>query len=318
MTQEVSAVAGDQLAGHRILVTGGAGLIGRTVVDDLVARGAEVSVLEVGEPRGAAKDAVEGRWLVGSVSDARFVRDAVEGMDAVVHLAGRAGLDQGEPAEIYEANALGTFLMLDAAAQAGARKVVYASSINASGLPLNSRPVLPTRYPWDETEPADIDDAYSLSKQANEAAGAAVAARYGLAVTGIRFPLVRDITVDDGTVFAQHIRRAMREDPRRQACEGWTYLDVRDAARAVFAALTHSTPAAPGILVANPLTYLRQDTETALRRFAPEVPRASVPGRHVPVVLARSEDLLGFRASITLDDLGAQLLVDLDDAEGLA
>ena len=100
-------------------------------------------------------------------------------------------------------------------------------------------------------------------------------------MTGLRYPLVRDITVDGGTVFARHIRRALGADPRRQACEGWTYLDVRDAAAATVAALTHDTPAAPGILVAAPRTYLRQTTEDALKRYAPDVPRARGvrPGR---------------------------------------
>jgi len=98
--------------------------------------------------------------------------------------------------------------------------------------------VLPTRYPWDEDEPVDIADAadaYSLSKQTNEAAAVALSRRHGLAMTGLRYPLVRDITVDGGTVFARHVRRVLGEDPRRQACEGWTYLDVKDAAGATVA-----------------------------------------------------------------------------------
>ena len=61
----------------------------------------------------------------------------------------------------------------EAAGRAAVAKLVYASSINANGLPLNPHPVLPSRYPWDEDEPAVIADAYSLSKQANEAAAVA-------------------------------------------------------------------------------------------------------------------------------------------------
>ena len=158
-----------------------------------------------------------------------------------------------------------------------------------------------------------IADPYSLSKQANEAAALAIHRRYSVPVVGLRYPLVRDITVDEGTVFAEHIRRAMSADPRRQACEGWTYLDVRDAARATAAALTAVAPPTPGIFVANPNTYLRIPTESALNRYVPDVPRGSLEGRRIPVSLSRAVEHLGFHATVSLDDLGEHLLVDPDE-----
>jgi nucleoside-diphosphate-sugar epimerase len=311
----VSALGG--VAGARVLVTGGDGLIGAAVVRALAEDGAEVTVYDLGRDDAAARAADAGArtHLTGSVTDPEGVGRAVTGQDAVVHLAGRAGLDQGTAEEIYTTNALGTFLVMEAGARAGVTKLVYASSINASGLPLNPHPVLPSRYPWNEDEPTDVADPYSLSKEANEAAARALSRRSGVPMTGLRYPLVRDITVDDGTVFARHVRRALRDDPRRQACEGWTYLDVRDAAAATVAALTHATPAAPGILVAAPRTYLRQETEDALQRQAPDVPRGRVPGRDVPVDLGRASALLGFKATLALEDLGEHLLADLDDLD---
>jgi len=254
-------------------------------------------------------------FIAGTITDVETVRRAVEGHDAIVHLAGRAGLDQGTPEEIYAANALGTFVLMEAAGCAGVPKIVYASSINAFGLPLNPHPVLPSRYPWDEDEPAVIADAYSLSKQANEHTAMASAARHGTQLTGLRFPLVCDIYSHEGEVFARHVRQSMNKDSRRQACEGWTYLDVRDAAAAVDVALSHSTPPAPGILVAAPRTYLRQSTEDALERYAPGVPHHRIPGREVPVSLRRSRELLGFEATNTLEGISEGLLVDLDEVD---
>jgi nucleoside-diphosphate-sugar epimerase len=311
----VHRAALDGVAGHRILVTGGDGLIGSAVVRLLAELGARVDVYDLGGPDAAARasDAGAKSHTSGSVIDPEGVAAAVAGHDAVVHLAGIAGLDGGTAEAIYTANTLGTFLVMEAAARAAVVKLVYASSINASGLPLNPHPVLPSQYPWDEDEPTNIADAYSLSKEANEAAARALSRRHGLPMTGLRYPLVRDITVDGGSVFARHIRRVLRADPRRQACEGWTYLDVRDAARATVAALTHETPAAPGILVAAPRTYLRQDTEEALQRVAPTVPRKPVPGRDVPVALHRAAAQLGFAATTALEDLGPDLLADLGD-----
>jgi nucleoside-diphosphate-sugar epimerase len=315
MTTDPAGRALDRVAAQRILVTGGDGLIGSEVVRLLAELGARVDVYDLGGPDAAARALQAGaeNHTSGSVTDPEEVAKALAGYDAVVHLAGIAGLDGGTAEQIYTANTLGTFLVMEAAARAGVAKLVYASSINASGLPLNPHPVLPSRYPWDEDEPAVIADAYSLSKQANEAAAVALSRRHGLAMTGLRYPLVRDITVQDGVVFARHIRRALREDPRRQACEGWTYLDVRDAAAATVAALTHDTAAAPGILVAAPQTYLRQDTEEALRRSAPDVPRTPVPGRTVPVTLDRAAAQLGFKATTLLEDIDPALLADLDD-----
>jgi len=309
----------DGVAGRRVLVTGGDGLIGSAVVRLLAELGARVDVYDLGGADAADRAAQAGaeNHTSGSVTDAEGVATAVAEHDAVVHLAGIAGLDGGTAEQIYTANTLGTFLVMEAAARAGVGKLVYASSINASGLPLNPRPVLPSRYPWDEDEPADIADPYSLSKQANEAAAHAVSRRHGLAMTGLRYPLVRDITAEGGTVFGRHIRRVLREDPRRQACEGWTYLDVRDAAAATAAALTHETPAAPGILVAAPRTYLRQDTDEALQRTAPDVLRKPVPGRDVPVVLDRAAVQLGFTATTLLEDIDPALLADLDDLHDL-
>jgi nucleoside-diphosphate-sugar epimerase len=314
MSTDAVGGALDGVAGRRILVTGGDGLIGRAVVALLAELGARVTVFDLGGPDTAERAGAQARTS-GSVTDPEAVRAAVAGQDAVVHLAGLAGLDQGTAEQIYTANTLGTFLVMEAAGRAGVAKLVYASSINAFGLPLNPHPVLPSHYPWDEDEPAVIADAYSLSKQANEAAALALSRRHGLPMTGLRYPLVRDITAEGGTVFARHIRRVLREDPRRQACEGWTYLDVRDAAAATVAALIHETPAAPGILVATPRTYLRQDTDEALRRVAPGVARAPVPGRDVPVVLDRAAVQLGFKATTLLEDIDPALLADLDDLD---
>jgi hypothetical protein len=68
-------------------------------------------------------------------------------------------------------------------------------------------------------------------------------------------------------------------------------------------------------LVAAPRAYLRQTREDALRRFAPEAPHEAVPGRDVPVALRRSVKQLGFEAAVALEDLGPNLLADLDESD---
>ncbi|MGA1835656.1 NAD(P)-dependent oxidoreductase [Herbiconiux sp. 11R-BC] len=301
----------DSLSGVSVLVTGGAGLIGRAAVTALLAEGARVTVFDRGGLAPASRVDPAAAFVAGDVTDPLAVRQALAGADAVVHLGGFAGLGLADAAETYRVNAGGTFTVLAEAASAGVRKVVYASSINANGYPLGAAAVLPPVFPYDEDAPPRISDEYSLSKQAGEDAARAVHSRWGMSLTGLRFPLVREIGVDGGRVFGAHLRDALAGDPRRQAAEGWSYLDVADAARAIVLALLRETPPAPGILVAAPLTYLSTPTEQALELFAPEVPRRPLAGRSVGLDLGRSAELLGFAAAVLLDDVAPEQLVDV-------
>jgi len=298
------------LAGAAVVVTGGSGLIGRAAVAALVARGAEVTVLDRAQTAELPAAPPPLRFVPGDVTDATVVRAALRGSDAVVHLGGYAGLGMAGAVETYRVNTMGTFTVLTEAAAAGVRKVVYASSINANGFPLGSAGAMPPRFPYDETAPPLISDEYSLSKQAGEDAARMVHASTGLALTGLRFPLVRDITEDGGRTFGAHVRAALRDDPRRQAAEGFSYLDVADAGRSVIAALLHDTPPAPGVLVAAPRTYLRSSTHEALELFAPDVPAQPLPGRAVGLDLSLASRLLGFAARVLLDDVAPEQLVD--------
>ncbi|TCL83235.1 MULTISPECIES: NAD(P)-dependent oxidoreductase [unclassified Rathayibacter] len=309
MTARRSATARlTTLDGARVLVTGGCGLIGRPTVAALQAEGAVVTVLDR-----VASDA-DVRSIVGDVTDPAVLAEAVAGQDAVVHLGGYAGLGMADAVETYRVNAVGSFAVFAAAAGAGAAEVVYASSINANGYPLGAEQVLPPVFPYSEDAQPRISDEYSLSKLATEDAARMAHATWGLSLTGLRYPLVRDITVDGGRVFGAHLRAVLAADPRRQAAEGWSYLDAADSARAVLAALLHETPPAPGILVAAPLTYLRGSTADALDAIAPDVPRGRLEGRAVGLDLTRSRELLGFEARVLLDDVAPQELADVAPA----
>ncbi len=293
----------DRLDGSRIVVTGAAGLIGRATVAHLVAAGALVTGFDLAPE--APMDGIA--WAVGDITDEGALRAALAGADAVVHLGGIAGMDVTDDISTYRINTVGTYAVFSIAASLGVQKVVYASSINASGLPLG-RLKPPTHLPYDETEPTAFGDSYSLSKDANEQAARMAHATWGLELTGLRFPLVRDITLDGGTRFAAHVRAALDEQAVRQAYEGWSYLDVTDAARAIEAALLRSTPAAPGILVAAPLTYLSDDTTAAAAAVIPDVPVQGLSGREVGLDLTRAREQLGFEATVAFEDVGEGLL----------
>ena len=306
----------EQIRASRIIVTGGNGLIGRATVEHLANLGAEVTIFARPESSSAWMDeslADKVSVVAGDVMDVESLRLAFRGQDAVVHMGGYAGLGMASVAETYQVNVAGTFNVFIEAVKAGVTKLVYASSINANGFPLGALRSNPPALPYDEYAEAVISDEYSLSKQASENAAQMVSRITDMGITGLRFPLTRDITLDGGRVFGEDVLRRMQTDPRRQAAEGWSYLDIRDAARSVELALLNETPAAPGILVAAPDTYLKNPTGQAHLRYFPEVPTAGFEGRQVGLNLRLQKEWLNFHAEICFEDFAREWLVDLDD-----
>ena len=119
----------------RILVTGGAGFIGRAVVARLADRGDEVTAL-VRDPARAGFLARDGVTLVASdLSDPAALRDTVAGADAVIHAAGsyRVGVPDDERPAMWDANVGTTERVLDAAIEAGAPRIVYVSTNGIHG-----------------------------------------------------------------------------------------------------------------------------------------------------------------------------------------
>ncbi|UWX96087.1 NAD-dependent epimerase/dehydratase family protein [Arthrobacter zhaoxinii] len=109
------------LAPRNVLVTGASGLLGGAVADLLEAKGHKVRTLQ-------RRPGVPGRDSVaGSVADPAAAARAVDGMDAVIHLAAKVSFT-GEWREFEETNIVGTQVLLQAAQAAGVRDVVFVSS----------------------------------------------------------------------------------------------------------------------------------------------------------------------------------------------
>ncbi len=123
----------------RVLVTGGAGFIGRHVTAALVAAGYDVAVLDAGHPaahRGPIPATVAGvPVLAADVRDRPAVAGALRGVDAVVHQAAMVGMgvDLADLPEYVGCNALGTAVLLAEMARAGVRRLVLASSMVVYG-----------------------------------------------------------------------------------------------------------------------------------------------------------------------------------------
>jgi dihydroflavonol-4-reductase len=122
------------------LVTGGTGFIGAHLVRALLARGEGVRCLA---RRGSRRDNLEGldvEIVTGDLCDASTLGPAVAGCDAVYHCAADYRLYARDPRELYAVNVEGTRCLLRAAAEAGARRIVYTSSVGALGLGENGTP----------------------------------------------------------------------------------------------------------------------------------------------------------------------------------
>ncbi|MFE2843278.1 NAD-dependent epimerase/dehydratase family protein [Streptomyces scopuliridis] len=271
----------------RALVTGAAGRLGTAVLNELAARDVEVTAL-VAEDPGPLR---AGRVVVGDARDPAAVSDALDGADAVIHLAALASPEVAPPETVFATNTQATFVVLNEAGERGVRRAVIASSLSITGLPFAKVRRHPPYLPLDVDVPLRIEDPYALSKQVDEATAAMMHRRHGMTVTALRFPFLGD----PGRLTG-HAERLAR-DPAAGASEMWSYLDLRDAARACLLGLTAPLEGAPVLFVAAPETLVAADTRDLLAAHHPGVPRrAALEGRAVAIDLRPAQRLLGFTA----------------------
>lgn len=107
------------------LVTGGSGFIGQHLVDQLIAAGDRVRVLDI-EPPAVRRAGVD--YIQGSVTDPKAVREAMSGVRHLYHTAAIPHLWISDPLLFEETNVVGTKITFDAALRANVERVVHTSS----------------------------------------------------------------------------------------------------------------------------------------------------------------------------------------------
>src|SRR5919204_6212025 len=122
------------------LVTGGTGFIGSHLVEYLALRGYPVRVLdnfETGQRSNLLHISQPPEIVTADVADAGAVAEAMRGVNVVYHLAARASVQASveDPVATHRICDTGTLNILDAARKAGVRRVVYAASASAYGMP---------------------------------------------------------------------------------------------------------------------------------------------------------------------------------------
>jgi dihydroflavonol-4-reductase len=145
-------------------VTGASGFIGANLVHELVARGHEVKVLLRPGSDLRGLDGVEFERLEGDLSDMAKLKGAMRGCDWCFHAAASYHLWLRDYRPMYAANVDGTRNVIEAAAAAGCRRIVYTSTVGCVSLP---QPIDGRIIPSDEATPvseSQMGNHYKLSK----------------------------------------------------------------------------------------------------------------------------------------------------------
>jgi nucleoside-diphosphate-sugar epimerase len=305
----------------KILVTGGAGYVGSTLVPLLLSEGHHVTVLDTLLHGG---ESLLGIWanpafkfVRGDIREHEKVRSLLPDTDAVVHLAAIVGdpACAREPEVARAINLESTLSLLDESKKAGVQRFIFASTCSNYG-----RMSDPTKYVDEESELAPVS-LYAETKVAVEKALASASQGGGWCPTPLRFATVFgvssrmrfDLTVNEFTmemltkkhlvVFGEQFWRP--------------YIHVRDAARGIQTVLAASTEKVCGRVFnvgSTDQNFQKQQLVDMIRPYAKdavvEFVRKQEDPRDYRVCFSRIEQTLGFRITRTVAD-GIEEVVQL-------
>ncbi|WP_240771404.1 NAD-dependent epimerase/dehydratase family protein [Nocardioides sp. GY 10113] len=305
-----------------MLVTGGAGTIGSTLVDQLVDAGASDVVVLDNLVRGrlanldAARATGKVRLVEGDVVDRDLVHDLTRGRDLVYHQAAiRITQCAEEPRLALEVLVDGTFNVVEAAAAAGVDKIVAASSASVYGM----AEVFPTT---ERHHHHNNDTFYGAAKSFNEGMLRSFRAMSGLDYVALRYFNVYGPRMDVHGLYTEVLVRWMERIADGQpplifgdGAQTMDFVHTRDIARAnVLAALA---PVREGVynIASGAETSLAELASALLRAMDSDLSVEHGPERAVNGVVRRLADVeaarrdLGFTAEIGLEE-GLRELVD--------
>ncbi|MGE3272553.1 MAG: NAD-dependent epimerase/dehydratase family protein [Chloroflexota bacterium] len=274
----------------RVVVTGGAGRIGRWVVRELMTHGHEVTVFDRVPPT-ELPDGL--RYKLGECEDLGAVYDVLRGHDGVIHLAAIPSNQVHPYPTVFRTNVLSTYHVGEAAGRLGLRKMVAASSINALGIPMAERPFNPQYLPIDEDHPRLPQDAYSLTKLLDEEILAALHRRTGMATVAIRPPLM---LYGDPATEGALVRRRL-DNPELISRVMWVYCDVRDLAAGFRLALESESVQQDTFFLTADNALAREPLADLLPRYFPGIEEMAkgLTGTSPAVVSTKAKQRLGYQ-----------------------
>jgi len=178
--------------GMKVLVTGASGRIGRTFVREYK----NFYKFKLMLHKSSLEDG-EFETVYGDVSNFNSVLKAVEGVEAVVHLAADARVE-ADWNSILHSNIIGTYNVFEAARICNVKKIVYASSNHACGTLVNERDIV------GPDAPVAPDSLYGVSKVFGEALAHYYHKRYGISIICLRIGICRDLE-DPSEFFKEYL-----------------------------------------------------------------------------------------------------------------
>lgn len=206
----------------KIMVTGGAGLIGRYVVEELKLTH-HVEVLDVRKPDRSLLP-----YHPVDLLDGEATGKHMRGFDVVVHLAGIPHPLNDPPEKVFRTNTQTTYNVLEACAANGIRRVIFISSESVLGFAFSTTRMCPEYLPIDERHALRPQDPYGLSKVTCELICGGFSRRTGMQTICLRPPWV---WVPEPKEIAFY--RQLREEYPKWYKNLWAYIHVFDVARAV-------------------------------------------------------------------------------------
>jgi nucleoside-diphosphate-sugar epimerase len=269
----------------RIIVTGGSGKLGRTVVSTLRGEGHDVVNLDQHGERGTLVrvDLTDYGQVIDAIAG---VDDRHDGADAIVHLAAIPAPGLASDAATFRNNMLATFNVLQAAKRLGITRIVTASSETVLGLPFD---VPPPYLPVDEEYAARPESTYSLVKHLEETMAIELVRRDpALSITALRFSNVMD--PEDYAAFPSFDADAML-----RKWNLWGYVDARDGAQAVSRALATAEPGFDRFIIAAADTVMTRPNAELVAEVFPGVETRGDLGTNATLLsIAKARRVLGY------------------------
>jgi len=271
-----------------VLVTGGAGSVGRFVVDELRTRGHEVTV--AGRREGL--QITGARYVSLDCTDYAAVLEQMDKHDSVVHLAAIPQPDKAASQKIFDINCRGTYNVYQACADAGIKKLVISSSVNALGFFYGNKPLPIQYFPVDEEHPTLCSDPYSFSKKINEETGQYYWEKDGISSIAIRIPWVRPCPPGQDRLKVQRDE----VDTFFRIRNLWIWIDARDSARAFADALEKPYEGFHVLHVNDNVNTAGIPSRELAARFYPEVTQWKQPveGMEALISCRKAKELLGW------------------------
>jgi UDP-glucose 4-epimerase len=240
------------------------------------------------DPEGPPPDANVPEEVFADVTSYDGLKRAVEGCDALVHLAAHPGPHQWPAYAVHNMNVVASYNALCVAVDLGIERICMASSVNAIGAAFSRHPQF-DYFPIDEAHPTYNEDPYSLSKWIGEVQGASICRRHeNLTVGSLRLHYLGH---DRGSVMDRVSRNRTR-----YSRDLWGYTTLEAAARACLAVLGANWKGHEVFFIVAPRTALDEPTAKLCAEFYPEVPqRQALSGNEGFFRCTKAAGMLGWK-----------------------